>query len=61
MTTRELREVLFHLNDQNMTVKELREMLFNVENQDAELEAGFSMWLKLEAERKSQNEKSAIS
>ena len=52
MTTRELRTILFHLDDQNMTVKELREMLFNVEDQDAELEPGFSMWLKLEAERK---------
>jgi hypothetical protein len=50
MTTRELREVLFCLEDQQMTVKELRQMLFEVEDQDAELQPGFAMWKRLEAQ-----------
>ncbi len=38
MTTRELREMLFNVENQELTVKELRAILFNVENQDDELE-----------------------
>ncbi len=37
MTTRELRQMLTEVENQNMTVKELREILFEVEDQDAEL------------------------
>lgn len=51
MTTRELRQALYHLENQNMTVKELREKLFYAPiDQDAELEIGFGMWRELEAE-----------
>lgn len=39
MTVRELRELLYHMNNQEMTVKELRNILFNVENQDDDLRA----------------------
>lgn len=37
MTTRELRQMLVEVENQNMTVKELRDLLFEVEDQDAEL------------------------
>ncbi len=37
MTTRELRQMLFEIDNQKMTIKELRGILFNIENQDAEL------------------------
>lgn len=50
MTTRELREVLFHLDNQDMTVSELRAMLFLVNDQDKELAPGFAMWKGLEAQ-----------
>lgn len=39
MTVRELRELLFHVDNQEMTVKELRNILFKVENQDDEMRA----------------------
>jgi hypothetical protein len=48
MTTRELREALYHLSNQEMTVRELRALLFKVDDQDAELSIDFCMWLKLE-------------
>lgn len=38
MTTRELRQKLFEIEDQQMTVEELRHILFEVNDQDAELE-----------------------
>lgn len=34
MTARELREMLFHVNNQELTVKELRALLFEIEDQD---------------------------
>ena len=37
MTTRELREVLFFVENQKFTVKELRAILFEVEDQNKEL------------------------
>ena len=37
MTTKELRDKLFVIENQDMTVRELRQLLFLVENQDAEL------------------------
>lgn len=37
MTARELRQMLFEVDNQEMTVKELRSLLFEVEDQDAEL------------------------
>lgn len=37
MTTRELRQILVEVENQNMTVKELRAVLYEVEDQDAEL------------------------
>jgi hypothetical protein len=39
MTVRELRELLFHVDNQEMTVRELRELLFHVDNQDDDLRA----------------------
>jgi len=48
MTTRELREALFHLTDQDMTVKELRSMLFKVDDQDENLDLNFAMWHSIE-------------
>ncbi len=37
MTTRELRQMLTEVDNQNMTIKELRDLLFAIEDQDAEL------------------------
>lgn len=37
MTTRELRLMLFHVENQEITVKELRSILFEVKEQDEEL------------------------
>jgi len=37
MTTRELRNMLFNVENQELTVKELRAILFEVEEQDKEL------------------------
>lgn len=37
MTTRELREMLFNVENQELTVKELRAILFEVEEQDKEI------------------------
>lgn len=37
MTVRELREMLFNVENQELTVKELRAILFEVEEQDKEL------------------------
>lgn len=37
MTYRELRQMLTHVDNQQMTVKELRALLFQVEEQDEEL------------------------
>lgn len=37
MTTRELRKMLFSVDNQELTVKELRAILFNVDEQDKEL------------------------
>jgi hypothetical protein len=34
MTTRELRQMLFHVMNQEMTVRELRQKLFEVVDQD---------------------------
>lgn len=55
MTTRELRELLFHLEDQSMTVAELRNMLFKIDDQDTELYPGFGMWRKIEAQHAADN------
>ena len=38
MTVRELREMLFNVENQELTVKELRAILFEVEEQDEKLE-----------------------
>ena len=37
MTTRELRKMLFNVENQELTVKELRDILFAIEDQDNEL------------------------
>ena len=38
MTTRELREMLFFVENQELTIKQLRSILLEIENQDAKLE-----------------------
>ena len=38
MTTRELRQALTEIDNQNLTVRELRAILFEQENQDRELQ-----------------------
>ena len=40
MTVRELRHILFEVENQQLTVEELRAILFNVDEQDEELKAG---------------------
>lgn len=37
MTVRELRQMLFNVDNQELTVKELRDILFDVKEQDNEL------------------------
>ena len=37
MTTRELREILFSIDNQELTVRELRAILFDVVDQDEEI------------------------
>ena len=39
MTARELRQMLFEVENQNLTVKELRQLLFTIDNQNEELTA----------------------
>ena len=41
MNTKELRNALFEIDNQNMTVEELRKLLFAVENQDTEITPDF--------------------
>lgn len=36
-TARELRAILFNVQDQKMTIEELRKVLFDAENQDKEI------------------------
>jgi hypothetical protein len=50
-TARQLREILFYINDQNMTVGELRKRLFDVQDQDAPITPQFNMWHKLGVEK----------
>lgn len=50
ITVRQLREMLFHLDNQDMTVEELRKALFDINNQDLELISEFTMWEKLGVE-----------
>lgn len=37
MTVRELRNMLFNVDDQELTVKELRAILFEIDEQDEEI------------------------
>ena len=37
MTTRELRQILFEVDNQDLSIKELRAILFNIDEQDEEL------------------------
>ncbi len=55
ITTRQLREILFHIENQEMTVRQLRAMLFNETNQDQNLDVKWGMFSKLEAEQKAQD------
>jgi hypothetical protein len=47
ISARQLREILFYLDNQDMTVRELRKQLFSVELQDKQVEVNFSMYDKL--------------
>lgn len=47
LTIKQLRNMLFHIEDQDMTIRELRTRLFNVEDQDAEMLINPTMWQKL--------------
>ena len=47
ISARQLREILFYLDNQEMTVKELRNKLFDVEQQDKQVDVNFSMYDKL--------------
>ena len=38
MTYRQLRQILFYVDNQKLNVKELRETLFDIENQDDEID-----------------------
>ena len=38
MTYRQLRQILFYVDNQNLNVKELRETLYDIENQDDEID-----------------------
>ncbi len=48
ITVKELRSLLFNLENQEMTVKELRAMLFSVDDQSQKLEDSFSVFKKIE-------------
>lgn len=52
ITVRQIREILFHLEDQSMTVSDLRSMLFNIEEQDAQIKINFAMWRAAEEKNK---------
>ncbi len=57
MTVRQLRHVLFYIDNQDMTVRELRALLFEVEDQEEILVPSFEMWLKTGIEVDSANDK----
>jgi len=50
ITPRQLRELLFHLDKNEMTIKTLRSMLFDIENQDEEFQINHGLFYKLERE-----------
>ena len=52
ITPRQLREILFYLQNQEMTVRELRQELFEVVEQDEPMEVGHAMFVKMGVERK---------
>lgn len=47
ITARDIRAILFMVEDQGLTVKELRDILFRVEDQDKELPIDFALFAKL--------------
>lgn len=51
ITVKQLRRILFHIDNQDMTIRTLREKLYQVEDQDAILIDSFSMWYKLGVEK----------
>jgi len=46
ITPRELRRILYQLDDQSMTVEQLRKALFDVDNQDEPLSIDIQMFRK---------------
>ena len=50
ITVKQLREMLFHIVNQEMTVRQLRKALYDIDDQDAELTPCFAMWKKLGVE-----------
>ena len=43
ITPRQLRKILFHIDNEDMTVKELRKRLFDIDNQDAPVNVDFAL------------------
>jgi len=52
VTARELRLILFCIENQQMTVEELRHLLFDVPDQDSDLIVNFGMFKELESKLK---------
>jgi hypothetical protein len=50
ITADELRQILFHISDQEMTVKELRRLLFDCPKSGAEIAVGHGMFAKMGVE-----------
>jgi hypothetical protein len=49
-TPRQLREILFYIDDQSMTLREFRKRLFRIEDQDTPIRPGFNVWRELGVE-----------
>ena len=50
LTVKQLRQILFNLEDQEMTVKQLRKRLFYLNNQDEKITDSPEMWVNLGVE-----------
>ena len=48
ISVRQLREILFYLDNQNMTVNDLRNKLFDVKHRDKQVEVNFAMYAKFD-------------
>ena len=48
ISVRQLREILFYLDNQNMTVNDLRNKLFDVKHRDKQVDVNFAIYAKLD-------------